>query len=331
MNPDLPIDKAACKLAEMAFSPHSNVHTVYEGEATVCGEPTGEPAVVAVVPTKLPAAQCVRLGLPPIPQAVVVDGEKVRVDVQEAPVLFDGAPFRIQLAFPGDGGFYAQAASDHQRCFSPLCPGGVQISPRGASWVGTLGLPWQWTADGKQRFGFLTNRHVAGLDRLLGDLICQPHGAAAPIGKLAARVDLNTLDPNEYDVALYDCEIEGRHYVAHGDVYGVGRLALGTADLTVGDAVTKSGRTTAVTSGKCIGKNAATTINYGQNRNLKFLGLDLLEIPGGPAFSEPGDSGSAVLKGNQFASLLFAGGNGQTLAIPASKVAAKIGGNPFTL
>lgn len=329
------LSQAACQLAAMAFDPASNVHTVYEGEATENGKPTGEPAVVALVREKLPESVCRAYNLPTVPHSLEVgNGATVRVDVQEAPETWDGAPFRIQILnvvvstittpLHFSGKIYG--AIDHQRCFSPLIPGGVQISPGGASHVGTVGIPWTWEGN---RFGFLTNRHVAGLDRQLGDRVCQPHGQANPIGYLAHFEPLNTVDPNELDLAIYDCELNGKHYVSQGEIFGIGRIKPGVVDLAVGDSVSKSGRTTGVTQGRVVGKNASTSVNYGPGRNLLFRGLDLIETPGGSDFSAPGDSGGACLKDGAFASLLFAGGNGKTLAIPARRIQEKVGGGPF--
>lgn len=326
-----PLSLATDKLAEaLALNPASNVHTVYESTKVVNGVDTGVPCVVALVPTKLPESQVKAYHLP-VPQSVHVGNGEVPVDVQEAPEMFDGAPFRtliLQLESRDSWGPAIRihaGASEHQRCFSPLCPGGVQISPNGASWVGSIGVPWHW--EGK-RFGFLTNRHVAGLDRQLGDRICQPHGQANPIGYLAHFEKLNTTDPNEFDIAVYDCELNGKHYVSQGEIHGIGKIKPGIVDLAVGDVCGKSGRTTGVTAFKCIGKNAATTISYGQGRNLKFVGLDIFQGDRGDP-SAPGDSGSAILRDSQFGALLFAGGNGKTLAIPARKIQERIGGVPF--
>lgn len=324
------LSKAADKLAPLVFDPASNVHTVYEGTKIVNGVDTGEPAVVAVVGKKLPESVCRAYHVILVPHCVEVgNGVEVPVDVQEASQLFDGAPFRIQLLrsdeFPVTYGF---SVNDHQRCFSPTIPGGVQISPLGASWVGTCGLPWTWTKDGKTHYGFVTNRHVAGLDNRLGHAICQPHARAGTVGTLAHFEMLNTVDPNEFDVALYDSEVNGRHLVSR-EIFGLGPLKPDCVDLSVGDAVAKSGRTTAITRGKCVGRRATTTVNYGPGRNLKFVGCDLIELATGGDFSAPGDSGSCIVKDGAFASLLFAGGGGKTLSIPATSIQRRIGGGPF--
>ena len=111
-------------LAERVFAADSDVHTVYEGERHVGGRPTGERAVVALVDHKRPAGEIAAQGLRTVPQSVRVgNGQTVPVDVQEGARPFDGAPFQIQLLYVDPTRFTLQAASDHQRCFSPVVPG----------------------------------------------------------------------------------------------------------------------------------------------------------------------------------------------------------------
>lgn len=323
------LEQAAAQVAPLVAAPNSDVHTVYVG----FDAKTGRQVVVALVEKKLDPSVVAAQGLVPIPRSVLLDdGTEIKVDVQEAPKTFDGAPFQIQLlASQGllDQLGTARAANDHQRCFSPVCPGGVQISPRGANWVGTLGVAWKWfDAAGKQRFGFLTNRHVAGIKNPLGTACCQPHGNGGQIATLVRREDLNTQLANEFDVALFDAEVNDKHYVSP-EIFGIGNVQPGIVDAAPGDDCTKSGRTTGVTKFKCVGKNAETTINYGDNLNLRFAGLDVYEVPGGGDPSAPGDSGSCIVRGSQCCALLFAGGGGKTLAIPLSKIQARIGGSPF--
>lgn len=331
-SPD-PIDRAIAQVAPIAAQ-DPGAHTVMRGLEKVGGEYTGRECVVVLVEEKKPLAEVQYV----LPHAVPVNSEggevrPVRVDVQEA------APFKILLLHYGEWTIHsslgAQASNPrpHQQCFSPTVPGGVQIAPAGANWVGTLGVPWRWKDQtGGARYGFLTNRHVAGLESKFGHRVGQPNPSARPVGELVTSWRLNTQDTNQLDLALYDSLIDGRHHV-RPEVFGLRGLTAGVADLKLGDLVTKSGRTTGVTTGRVVGLDAQTTVNYGERGNLKFTQQVVIEGDGGGSFSEAGDSGASIWKvsGDRrvFSALLFAGGGGKTLANPGRLVVEALGGEPF--
>jgi hypothetical protein len=297
----------------------TDAHTVMRGLERKDGKLTGRECVVVLVEEKKPLDE-LQFALP---HAVNADGEVVRVDVQEA------APFKILLLSSLSAAYSAQAVRDHQTCFSPVVPGGVQIAPVGADWVGTLGCPWTWQREGKDFYGFITNRHVAGLEHRPGHAVGQPHGNTRPVGKLVSVHPFNTVDANQLDLALFDSFVDGAHHVKP-EVFGLTGLRSGVADLKLGDRVTKSGRTTGVTTGAVTGLDAQTTVNYGARGNLKFTGQVVIDGDAGD-LSQPGDSGSGVFRVSDglLGALLFAGGGGKTLANPAALVVDAIGGGPF--
>jgi hypothetical protein len=83
----------------------------------------------------------------------------------------------------------------------------------------------------------------------------------------------------------------------------------GTAEGTLGLAIRKSGRTTALTSGEIRQVDATVRVSYGTGKVATF---DDQLVAGG--MSSGGDSGSAVLdEGNRVIGLLFAGSSSTTI------------------
>lgn len=317
-----PIDLAKAQVERLTEA-DPGAHTVMRGLEKKNGEYTGKECVVVLVEEKKPESELRYM----LPRALVVGGngerETVRVDVQEAPA------FKIQILKLGqEPSLYA--ANRHQSCFSPTVPGGAQISPAGANWVGTLGVPWRWNdSEGKERFGFVTNRHVAGLENEPGHAMHQPNPSSKAIGRLVWSKPLNTTDPNQLDLSLFDSFLNSRHFVKP-EVFSLRRIIGGVAALVLGDRVTKSGRTTGVTLGTVVGLDARTTVDYGERGALKFSQQVVIEGDGGQDASAAGDSGSGWFKvDGGFGALLFAGGGGKTLANPANLVVEAIGGSPF--
>ncbi|HEX58576.1 MAG TPA: hypothetical protein ENF26_00275 [Methanomicrobia archaeon] len=77
----------------------------------------------------------------------------------------------------------------------------------------------------------------------------------------------------------------------------------GTADVSVGDAVRKSGRTTGVTQSEVVDDSATVKVYYTPLKWAIFKDQILVEQP----FCAGGDSGSLVDKNGKFIGLLFAG------------------------
>lgn len=98
---------------------------------------------------------------------------------------------------------------------------------------------------------------------------------------------------------------------------------VGIRDLTLGDVVQKSGRTTDLTRSTVTGVNASVIVSYGPGKTARFR--DQIVI-GGSGFSAPGDSGSAIMTADRYlGGLLFAGGDNTTIANRISHVVALLG------
>jgi hypothetical protein len=102
-------------------------------------------------------------------------------------------------------------------------------------------------------------------------------------------------------------------------------LPKGARTLLLGDNVKKVGRTTEHTFGVVEGVGATISVQYGAGQIAEFE--DQVIIRGDGEFSAPGDSGSAILTDEDMAvgGLLFAGGNGITVANRFENVQALLG------
>ncbi len=99
------------------------------------------------------------------------------------------------------------------------------------------------------------------------------------------------------------------------DILDIGRVS-GTADATIGLAVRKSGRTTALTAGHVTAVDAVVEVDYGGGKTAIFRGQIVSDM-----LSKGGDSGSLVVDDRSRAvGLLFAGGPTTTLINPIGAV-----------
>lgn len=330
--------------------PASPVHTVYEGIKKTNGQSTGKRAIVCVVGpiatnpldrentelVKLTASELHALHIPIIPSEVF----GVPTDV----VLAE-PPRDMRLRYSEQETYsVSQAARDHQRCFDGPVPGGIQIAPNdpNAGWLGTGGAPFSWIdEDGNEAFGLLTNRHVGVVGNgQRGSKIGQPNPNPDFIGRLDKWGPFNRGSTNYLDVALINCRRDDGRYgendhgytdlIASRQLFGIGEMDTNPVEVELEMPATKSGRTTGVTTGRCVGKKARSNINYGDQGTLRFDDLDVYESPSGH-FSQPGDSGSLIVHRStlQPMSLLFAGGGGITLAIRVKRILDWSGGRFF--
>lgn len=224
----------------------------------------------------------------------------------------------------------ARAAGETGRV-RPLRPG-VSIAHAEVS-AGTLGA--FVVVDGRTHA--LSNYHVlSGTPAARpGDPTLQPgpaDGGAYPedrVGALAARVDLEPEGRATVDcaVALLDDQEVDLHYP-------VG-LVTTTAEALGGEAVSKIGRTTAVTHGRVTAIELDdVVVGYGEELGeIAFDGQIEVESTGRSAFSRGGDSGSLVYREDGVAlGLLFAGsetggenGTGLTYLNPIDAVLDALG------
>jgi hypothetical protein len=203
--------------------------------------------------------------------------------------------------------------------------GGVSIAPLNAPYVGTLGCLLARPTGGMTQIFALSNNHVlADTNRLTaGTAIVQPGGEVVPtreedvFAALSQYIQLqfppNRLTPidNRFDAAI--AMVTDHNLVKPGKILGISKYVPELVAAVPGMRVTKSGRTTGVTSGTVTATRVnGVQVNYGtQSMPLIATFNDTIEIIGddGEPFSLPGDSGSVILEeatGRPVA-LLFAG------------------------
>jgi len=195
---------------------------------------------------------------------------------------------------------------------SPLV-GGISLS----AWVpdvyysGTLGMV---TYDDK----ILSNAHVIAIEPdtdnflALGTDIIQPGSGdggrlGAQVGELESYIpiDFNPEAENYADAAIGS--IDGGVDASYGEQFGEGGnyWVEGWTQVSLGDTVRKSGRTTGVTTGQVINTNISVLVEYGGHPT-RFVD-QIAVAQDNWSFAGPGDSGSAVDKGGEFVGLVFAG------------------------
>lgn len=319
---------------EQQYLGKAAIHTVYIGEIEKNGVPTGETGIVALVDEKIPTAQLATKDV--LPQRIYEDGNVIRVDVQQAPQPKDLRLFLndAQMQYMVYNIQNVNNLSDNnpihwQKCFDCPLPGGVQIAPVGADWVGTLSCAVKFkNADGKPTIGALTNYHVAVSQEMRGLKIGQPTGNADWFAKLDrwSAMEFSPNASNRTDAALLNTWRDdglfspGCHTVKP-EQYNLGKINPDPIlSYKIGDIVHKSGRTTGCKTGRVVGIDASTHVAYSQG-TARFIGQIIVRGENG-LFSGPGDSGSLVLTkdGNCPYGLLFAGGGDTTIINPISSV-----------
>jgi hypothetical protein len=312
--------------------PHKG-HTVYIGELEKEGQPTGEIGLVVLVNEKQSKAELPKEDIVP-PQIKVQTNnpdtppvETVKIDIQQVP---QPTPEILRLDSPlatAQARYDPLAIQEWRQCFNTPIPGGPQIAPRGANYVGTLaGMVRLPDRDGRRRWGALTNWHVGVLRKEVGLDICQPSGNSRPFGRLESWSDMRfgQNSTNRTDVALIDTWRDDGPYAPGCHTVGPAQFKIGerspnwvpTAEQGVGDRVQKSGRTTGHQKGRVVGVGAVSHVGYDQG-TARFVNQIIIRGDAG-LFSGPGDSGSLILTedGNRPYALLFAGGGGTTIANP---------------
>lgn len=207
-------------------------------------------------------------------------------------------------------------------CYNEPIPGGVQIKPRGAGWVGTLGVACQFdTTEGEPRIGILSNWHVlAGGKYEQGTAISQPTDSEPAMARLERFKPVSPSIVNIMDVALADAKMGNFHTVSP-EIHGIGALGVEINEPEMGLAVKKSGRTTGVTNAVCMAVDATVKVSYG-DFTATFEHQAMFTNPLEP-FSAPGDSGSLIVccQENQPVALLFAGSDLLTVGCPMRPIA----------
>jgi hypothetical protein len=219
--------------------------------------------------------------------------------------------FSTQVAEP-----ITDVSEDRQDEVRPLV-GGTSLSAyvtKGALiylYAGTLGMV---TYDDK----ILSNSHVIAMEPGTGEFldigtpVIQPGSrdggrSVNRVGELEAYIPID-FEPdaeNYADAAIGS--IDGSVDASPGEqLYEGGNYWVeGWTDVSEGDIVRKSGRTTGVTTGEVIHTDASVLVWYGDQ--LAYFVDQIVVTQENWSFAAPGDSGSAVDKDGEFVGLIFAG------------------------
>ncbi len=235
---------------------------------------------------------------------------------------------------------YATANPAQHRLRQRPVPGGVEISPLGGSFVGTLGCFVRRGAGEDGPLFLLSNNHVlADVNRFpLGTRFTQPFSANAA-DVVATLSDFEPIlfptpgaqPRNVMDAAI--AAITDTAQVQLGRMLNIKKYNPVLRAPRPGMQVIKAGRTTGVTSGLITATRVrGVTVNYGTQQNPVVATFDNAIAISGTAgvFSNPGDSGSVILDkaSGQPVALLFAGLNNNTTACDINPVCARFGVRP---
>lgn len=284
--------------------PRANLVGIATGVKWSNGKPTGKPAVLALVTRKVDKAELSKEDMIPeklhgAPTDVLAIGQPFADQAQPAEV---GIELLARKVRPAGGGYsighFAITAGTLGTCVHDL--------------LGTPGNP----SGVPSSYYILSNNHVLANSNAAtpGDLILQPgpyDGGTNPgdgIARLHRFIPI-TFDPpvarplhrNYVDAAV----AKGEFHDLNREIHWVGYLQgwLPRADVSVGLALHKTGRTTNYTTGRITAINATIDVSYGGGKVARFRDQIVTT-----AMSAGGDSGSIVAtRDNKAVGLLFAG------------------------
>jgi len=254
-----------------------------------------------------------------IPKILAKPFHGVDIDIEELPVMQIQAKKKATAS--------ATTPAQHQARRRPI-PGGAEIQPRGASFVGTLGGFVRSISVPSTVFALSNNHVLANTNRLpIGTEIAQPFSASLTdvFARLTSFETIQLASPanpfpgrNRIDAAI--ARVSNLTLVRTGSMFGISNYTPSLKAPLPGMTVTKSGRTTGVTAGRISAIRVnGVRVNYGtQSAPLigTFDGCIQVVGNGGNPFSAGGDSGSFILEratGRPVA-LLFAGNGISTTA-----------------
>ena len=207
-------------------------------------------------------------------------------------------------------------SEDRQDEVRPLV-GGTSLSAyvtKGALiylYAGTLGMV---TYDNK----VLSNTHVIAMNPETGEFLDTGTPVIQPGSRDGGRIGNRVGELEAYIPIDFGDNTENYADAAIGSIdTGVGASAgeqfceinnywlEGWTEVSKGDIVRKSGRTTGVTTGEIVHTNASVWVVY-DGKSAYFVDQIVVEQENW-SFAAPGDSGSAVDKGGEFVGLVFAG------------------------
>jgi hypothetical protein len=299
-----------------------NVVGLGVGNKIVNGQPTGEPALMALVTYKspdLPESEKVPGELGGVQTDVIAVGELIALEY--APM--DPAPQTLARRIrPAEGGYSVGhiqvTAGTIATCVYDILPGGSTNPP-----VHGIGVP--------PRYYILSNNHVLANTNAAapGDPIVQPgplDGGVDPADRIArlsrfVPIRLTPAVPPEQHNNLVDAAVaEGAFHDLDREIYWTGYVRgwRRKASVTVGTIVQKTGRTTNYTTGRITAINATVDIDYRNGRIGRFV--DQIVTTN---MSAGGDSGSLVTTLDDVAvGLLFAGSSVATIVNQIENVRA---------
>jgi hypothetical protein len=321
-------------------TPHTNIVGFAAGVKWRNGEPTGQPAVLALVTHKVdkselseddlippkigntrtdvleigfPMIERTQVQLPPAVNGTAALEEEQQLVIPQVPLF--GAEMLARRMRPAEGGYsvghFKITAGTIGTCVYDLLPGAAT----GSQPMPGVGIP--------QRFYILSNNHVlANVNAaMIGDPILQPgpfDGGTFPadlIARLSRFIPI-TLEPPTPRILhrnLVDAAVaEGQFHDLDREIYwgGYVRGWRRRANVAVGTVVQKTGRTTNYTTGRITAINATVDVGYGAGRIGRFQDQIITTN-----MSAGGDSGSLVTTPDEVAvGLLFAGSAVATIA-----------------
>ena len=272
-----------------------------------------------------PGVAGVAVGLNPAGKPVIRI-YKEKDDVEDLPTDLEGVP--VETTTTGVIEPYDHLPT--HRYPRPV-PIGISAGLAGVA-TGTLGVR---VTNGTNTYALSNNHVFAGVNTAnIGDPIISPGDAdggsdpADRIGTLAAYQEIDFSGGiNTMDAAIALTSTSNVGIATPADGYGL--PSPNTAQAFIGQGVQKYGRTTGFQQGSVAGTNVSVDVCYIGFENFclqeaRFAGQ--ISISPGP-FSAPGDSGSLVVTqgGNEPVGLLFAGGDGLTIATPIDLVLQRFG------
>ena len=262
----------------------------------------------------------------------------VEIEVEYLPVQVAYAKVKMKRGKAKPGA--ADTPAQHQQRRRPV-PGGVELGPLGGNFAGTLGCFVRRGPGDSGPLFVLSNNHVlADVNRFaIGTQFTQPF-SANPADVIAALSDFEPIrfpSPGSQPRNVIDAAIAGvtdPTQVVVGQILNIPNFTPQLLAPRPGTEVTKSGRTTGVTSGTIRAILVrGVQVNYGSRQNPIIATFDnTITIAGaaGAAFSGPGDSGSVILdkQSGQPVALLFAGDGTTTTACDLAAACARFSVRP---
>lgn len=263
-----------------------------------------------------------------IPKILAKPFHNVDIDIEELPVVQVNSKRATAKTGPG---------SAHQSRRRPII-GGLQVQPRGASSVGTLGGFVRPAGVANGVIFALSNNHVLGPlnGASIGSEIVQPDSRRSDNGfarlsnfePIHIASQSNPFPPrNRMDAAL--ARVTDLSQIQTGAMFRIPNYSPHLIAIQPGMDVVKSGRSTGVTTG-ITGATRVNNlhVNFGtQQRPLMgiFDGAIVIRGNNGRAFSASGDSGSFILdrSSSRATALLFAGYQSQAFACDLTAVCSR--------